>query len=144
MKANSPTVLTAKEITCLKTNEMYIWFCSSFPQHMWLLNILSFLCTIFSYFFLFICPDSQLTAGFTYDDQLTDALQDIKHIYDRTPDKSLYVTYLSCKAGGGGAEKEKRPALGWCHSCWAHLPQIKLPSKGLISQTYFFSAWKET
>lgn len=63
------------------------------------------------FFFLFICPDSELTAAFTYENQLTDTLQDIKHIYDKTPDKSLYVLYLSCKAGGGGVEEEKRPAL---------------------------------
>lgn len=56
----------------------------------------------FFFFFLFICPDSELTAGFTYENQLTDVLQDIKHIYDKTPDKSLYIPNLSCKAGQGG------------------------------------------
>lgn len=56
----------------------------------------------FLFFFLFICPDSELTAGFTYENQLTDVLQDIKHIYDKTPDKSLYIPNLSCKAGQGG------------------------------------------
>lgn len=58
--------------------------------------------SFFFLFFLFICPDSELTAGFTYENQLTDALQDIKHIYDKTPDKSLYIPNLSCKAGQGG------------------------------------------
>lgn len=60
-----------------------------------------------SFLFLLICPYSKLAAGFTYANQLTDALQDIKHIYDKTPDKSLYVPYLSCKAGGGSGEGEK-------------------------------------
>lgn len=105
MKANSPTVLTVKEITCLETNQMYTWFYSSFPQHTWLLEILS--CAQ-SFLFLFIYPYSKLTAGFTYENQLTDALQDIKHIYDKSPDKSLYVPYLSCKTGeGGSGEGEK-------------------------------------
>ena len=61
-------------------------------------------------FFLFILPDLQLTAGFTYDNQLTEALQDIKHIYDKTPDKSFHVLYLSCKAG----EEEKRDGEKTC------------------------------
>lgn len=74
-----------------------------------MLEILSFLCTIF--FFLFICPDSELTAGFTYENQLTDALQDIKHIYDKTPDKSLHVPYLSCKAGAGGERRRRKDLL---------------------------------
>lgn len=84
-----------------------------FPTaYMSLVEILSFCASFWvGFFFLFICPDSELTAGFTYENQLTDALQDIKHIYDKTPDKSLYILYLYCKAGGGGVEEEKRPAL---------------------------------
>lgn len=136
MKANSPTVLTVKEITSL----VFIYNC--IICFILLAHNIHDCWKFFSVhsLFLFICPYSKLAAGFTYENQLTDALQDIKHIYDKTPDKSLYVPYLSHKdMGRGRVEKEKRPALGWCHGCWAHLPQIKLPSKGLISQTFLFS-----
>lgn len=107
MKVNSLTVLTLKEIICSETKHVYLVLFFFLKTYMMAGN----LSCAQSFLFLFICPYSKLTAGFTYENQPTDALQDIKHIYDKTPDKSLYVPYLSCKAGEGASGEGEKTCL---------------------------------